>query len=104
MRSESLAELGRAIAQPDRGRFAEAEKYFSRVNATDPAFMDSAALLKAAYAHWLSARAPSSGTPSGTPSKTPGGDLAGAIKSAFGSFADFKTKFNQAATTRFGSG
>ena len=30
--------------------------------------------------------------------------LADAIKSAFGSFADFKTKFNQAATTRFGSG
>ena len=34
----------------------------------------------------------------------PKGDLANAIKSAFGSFADFKTKFNQAATTRFGSG
>jgi Fe-Mn family superoxide dismutase len=34
----------------------------------------------------------------------PSGDLAGAIKSAFGSFADFKTKFVQAATTRFGSG
>jgi Fe-Mn family superoxide dismutase len=34
----------------------------------------------------------------------PGGELAEAIKSAFGSFADFKTKFNQAATTRFGSG
>jgi Fe-Mn family superoxide dismutase len=34
----------------------------------------------------------------------PKGDLAGAITSAFGSFADFKTKFNQAATTRFGSG
>jgi superoxide dismutase, Fe-Mn family len=34
----------------------------------------------------------------------PAGDLAGAIKSAFGSFADFKAKFNQAATTRFGSG
>ncbi len=34
----------------------------------------------------------------------PGGELAAAIKSAFGSFADFKTKFNQAATTRFGSG
>ena len=34
----------------------------------------------------------------------PSGDLAGAIKSAFGSFADFKTKFGQAATTRFGSG
>ncbi len=27
----------------------------------------------------------------------PGGDLAKAIQSAFGSFADFKTKFNQAA-------
>jgi len=34
----------------------------------------------------------------------PTGDLSGAIQSAFGSFADFKTKFNQAATTRFGSG
>src|ERR1700685_4029828 len=34
----------------------------------------------------------------------PAGALADAIKSAFGSFADFKTKFNQAATTRFGSG
>src|SRR5579863_1117674 len=34
----------------------------------------------------------------------PGGELGGAIKSAFGSFADFKTKFNQAAATRFGSG
>src|ERR1700689_2792538 len=30
----------------------------------------------------------------------PGGDLAGAIKSSFGSFADFKTKFNDAATKR----
>jgi len=34
----------------------------------------------------------------------PKGDIANAIKSAFGAFADFKTKFNQAATTRFGSG
>src|SRR5277367_6946452 len=34
----------------------------------------------------------------------PHGDLAQAITSAFGSFADFKTKFNQAGTTRFGSG
>ena len=34
----------------------------------------------------------------------PSGALADAIKSTFGSFADFKTKFNQAATTRFGSG
>src|ERR1700719_3507841 len=34
----------------------------------------------------------------------PTGDLASAITSAFGSFADFKTKLNQAATTRFGSG
>jgi Fe-Mn family superoxide dismutase len=34
----------------------------------------------------------------------PSGDLAGAIKGAFGTFADFKTKFTQAATTRFGSG
>ena len=34
----------------------------------------------------------------------PSGDLASSIKSAFGTFAEFKTKFNQAATTRFGSG
>ena len=34
----------------------------------------------------------------------PSGDLGTAIKSAFGSFADFKTKFGAAATTRFGSG
>jgi Fe-Mn family superoxide dismutase len=34
----------------------------------------------------------------------PKGEIADAIKSTFGSFADFKTKFNQAATTRFGSG
>ena len=34
----------------------------------------------------------------------PSGDLANAIKGAFGTFADFKAKFNQAATTRFGSG
>jgi superoxide dismutase, Fe-Mn family len=34
----------------------------------------------------------------------PKGALADAIKSSFGSFADFKTKFSQAATTRFGSG
>lgn len=34
----------------------------------------------------------------------PTGTLGDAIKSAFGSFADFKTQFNAAATTRFGSG
>lgn len=34
----------------------------------------------------------------------PSGELADAITSAFGSFADFKEKFNQAAATRFGSG
>ena len=34
----------------------------------------------------------------------PKGELADAIKSAFGSFADFKTKVVQAGTTRFGSG
>ena len=34
----------------------------------------------------------------------PTGDLAAAINSAFGSFADFKTKFAAAGTTRFGSG
>jgi Fe-Mn family superoxide dismutase len=34
----------------------------------------------------------------------PKGALADAIKAAFGSFADFKTKFSQAGATRFGSG
>jgi len=34
----------------------------------------------------------------------PSGDLAAAIKSGFGSFAEFRAKFTQAATTRFGSG
>ena len=34
----------------------------------------------------------------------PSGALASAINAKFGSFADFKTKFGQAATTRFGSG
>src|SRR5258707_8064270 len=34
----------------------------------------------------------------------PSGDLASAINSTFGSFDEFKTKFNAAATTRFGSG
>lgn len=34
----------------------------------------------------------------------PSGKLADAIKAKFGSFADFKTQFANAATTRFGSG
>ncbi|MBI3669444.1 MAG: superoxide dismutase [Acidobacteria bacterium] len=34
----------------------------------------------------------------------PTGELATAIKSVFGSFTDFKTKFSQAAIARFGSG
>src|SRR5271154_5078158 len=34
----------------------------------------------------------------------PSGELGSAISSAFGSFADFKTKLGQAATARFGSG
>jgi len=34
----------------------------------------------------------------------PSGKLADAINSAFGSFADFKTKFSDAGATRFGSG
>ncbi len=34
----------------------------------------------------------------------PTGPLAEAIKSAFGTFEDFKTQFNTAAATRFGSG
>ena len=35
---------------------------------------------------------------------TPSGKLGDAINAAFGSFDEFKTKFNAAATTRFGSG
>ena len=34
----------------------------------------------------------------------PSGDLGDAIDAAFGSFDDFKTRFSQAGTTRFGSG
>ena len=34
----------------------------------------------------------------------PKGELADAIQKAFGTFADFKAKFNQAGATRFGSG
>lgn len=34
----------------------------------------------------------------------PTGDLAAAINGAFGTFADFKTQFSNAAATRFGSG
>lgn len=34
----------------------------------------------------------------------PGGDLAAAVKSAFGSFAAFKDKFSSTATGQFGSG
>ena len=34
----------------------------------------------------------------------PSGDFAGAVGKTFGSFADFKKTFTQAATTRFGSG
>ena len=34
----------------------------------------------------------------------PGGELGDAVKAAFGSFDDFKTRFSQAGATRFGSG
>jgi superoxide dismutase, Fe-Mn family len=37
-------------------------------------------------------------------SKAPSGDLMAAVSGAFGSFDQFKEQFNQAATTRFGSG
>jgi len=40
----------------------------------------------------------------GTQSAAPSGTLADAIASTFGSFDQFKEKFNAAATTRFGSG
>ncbi len=41
---------------------------------------------------------------SGSGGGKPQGDLAAAIDSAFGSFDDFKSKFSNAAATRFGSG
>jgi superoxide dismutase, Fe-Mn family len=37
-------------------------------------------------------------------SKAPSGDVMAAISTTFGSFEQFKEQFNQAATTRFGSG
>lgn len=42
--------------------------------------------------------------PAGKPGAEPVGQLAEAIKSAFGGFAQFKEKFETAAKTRFGSG
>ena len=42
--------------------------------------------------------------PAGKPGTQPVGRLAEAIKSTFGGFDQFKEKFAQAATTRFGSG
>ena len=39
-----------------------------------------------------------------SPGGEPTGELLDAIKGAFGSFADFKSKFSTAAATRFGSG
>jgi len=42
--------------------------------------------------------------PAGKPGTQPVGKLADAIKSTFGGFDQFKEKFAQAATTRFGSG
>jgi len=41
-------------------------------------------------------------TPNG--GKEPGGDLGNAIKSAYGSFADFRNKFQEMAVSNFGSG
>jgi Fe-Mn family superoxide dismutase len=45
---------------------------------------------------WLSMKAGGGGEP--------GGALGGAINAAFGGFASFKEKFNNAGMTRFGSG
>lgn len=35
------------------GKFAEAEKYFAQLSAREPNFLNSAPMMKAAYAHWL---------------------------------------------------
>lgn len=35
------------------GKFAEAEKYFTQLSAREPNFLNSAPMMKAAYAHWL---------------------------------------------------
>jgi tetratricopeptide (TPR) repeat protein len=56
--NNSLDSLGEVYFM--NGRFAEAEKYFLQAAARDPNFLNSAPLMKAAFAHWL------------------GGDLAGA--------------------------
>ncbi|KAJ9067621.1 hypothetical protein DSO57_1037317 [Entomophthora muscae] len=42
--------------------------------------------------------------PVGTSNTTPTGELKSKIDESFGSFDQFKTKFNEAAATRFGSG
>ena len=49
--SNALDSLGEVYFM--NGRFADAEKYFSQASAKDPAFLDGAPLLKAAYARWL---------------------------------------------------
>jgi tetratricopeptide (TPR) repeat protein len=57
------------------GRFADAEKYFLQASARDPNFLNSAPLMKAAFARWL------------------GGDLAGA-DALMAKYLDFRAKQN----------
>lgn len=47
---------------------------------------------------------PSTGTAAPNAGGEPAGELAAAINAAFGSFADFKAKFTDAAVKNFGSG
>lgn len=50
-KTNSLDSLGEAYFM--NGRFADAEKYFLQAHDSNPAFLQGADLVKAAYAHWL---------------------------------------------------